>query len=101
MRRNNRKKEPQNRKSIILRLMLLAFSAYCIYSISSYAVELIKTKQEQEEYNKQINESQLTIDELNHLLDSEDNSELVEHAARDKLGYVYSYEQVYTDISNN
>ena len=101
MRKNNPKKETKKRKSIILRLVLLAFSAYCIYSISSYAVELIKIKQEQEEYSKQINERQLTVDELQHMLDSEDNSGLIEHAARDKLGYVYSYEQVYTDISNN
>ena len=81
--------------------MLLAFSAYCIYSISSYAVDLIKIKQESAEVIKQNNETQLAVDELQHMLDSEDNSEIIEHAARDKLGYVYSYEQVYTDISNN
>ncbi|HIZ17318.1 MAG TPA: septum formation initiator family protein [Firmicutes bacterium] len=101
MRKNQRKKETKQRKSIILRLVLLAFSAYCIYSISSYAVDLIKIKQESAEVIKQNNETQLAVDELQHMLDSEDNSEIIEHAARDKLGYVYSYEQVYTDISNN
>lgn len=101
MRKNQRKKETKQRKSIILRLVLLAFSAYCIYSISSYAVDLIKIKQESAEFIKQNNETQLAVDELQHMLDSEDNSEIIEHAARDKLGYVYSYEQVYTDISNN
>lgn len=101
MRKSNRKKETKKRKSIILRLVLLIFSAYCIYSISSYVVELIKIKQESEEVIKQANETQMSIDELNHLLADEDNSGLIEHAARDKLGYVYSYEQVYTDISNN
>ena len=99
--RNSQKKGQRKRKSVILRLILLIFSAYCIYSISSYAIELIKIKQESEEVHKQINETNMTIDELNQLLSSEDNSKIVEHAARDKLGYVYSYEQVYTDISNN
>ena len=99
--RNSQKKGQRKRKSVILRLILLIFSAYCIYSISSYAIELIKIKQESAEVIKQNNETQLAVDELQHMLDSEDNSEIIEHAARDKLGYVYSYDQVYTDISNN
>lgn len=99
--RNSQKKGQRKRKSVILRLILLIFSAYCIYSISSYAVDLIKIKQESAEVIKQNNETQLAVDELQHMLDSEDNSEIIEHAARDKLGYVYSYDQVYTDISNN
>ncbi len=95
-----RKETPKKRKSVILRCALLVFSVYCIYMIASYQVELIKTKQEAEQYKTEISERQLKIDELQHMLDQDDNSALIEHAARDKLGYVYSYEQVYTDISN-
>lgn len=95
-----RQKTQKKRKSVLLRIALLVFFVYCIYMIASYQVELIKTKQETAKYKEEISERQLKLDELQHLLDQDDNSEIIERAARDKLGYVYSYERSWVDIGN-
>ena len=39
------------------------------------------------------------IEELEKLLEDGSHSELIERAARERLGYVYSDEQIFIDIS--
>jgi len=41
------------------------------------------------------------IAELKAMLQDESNTQIIEKAARERLGYIYSDEQVFVDISGN
>ena len=41
------------------------------------------------------------IAELKAMLSDESNTQIIEKAARERLGYIYSDEQVFIDISGN
>ena len=51
------------------------------------------------EMQKELKETE--IEELKALLDTGSKEELIERAARERLGYVYSDEQIFIDISGN
>ena len=74
----------KRRKSVILRLLLLAFSVYILISLINYQVQLTNHRRDLE---------------LERLLESGTESQLIERAARERLGYVYPDEQVYVDLS--
>ena len=89
----------KKRKSIILRVLFLAFTIYIIISLTSLQVQLIGLKRELNSKNARYNELNLEIDEALHLLDSGNETELIEKTARERLGYYYPDEEVYIDIS--
>lgn len=89
------------RKSIILRLAILVFAVYMIVSLSSLWVQLVSSRKELARLNMEAEEKTLKISELSRLLEDGTESELIERAARDRLGYVYADEQVYIDISGS
>ena len=43
----------------------------------------------------------LTIQEYKTLLESDSHAAIIEKAARERLGFVYSDEEIYIDISGN
>ena len=88
-------------KSIILRVLVLCVSVYLIYSLSSLWTELAEGKKRLDEYNQQIAETEQKIEEYKILLDDGNEKEIIEKAARDRLGYVFADEQVYIDVSGN
>ena len=87
------------RKSVILRILLLAFSVYIIISLTNLQVQLIDRTRELKSGEALLAAKNLQIDELVRLLDSGTEAELIEKAARERLGYVYPDEQVYVDLS--
>lgn len=89
----------KNRKSIIFRILFLAFTIYIIISLTSLQVQLIGLKRELNSKTARYNELNLEIDEALHLLDSGNETEFIEKAARERLGYYYPDEEVYIDIS--
>jgi len=89
----------KKKKSILLRLALLAFAAYSIYHIAAYQVRLFDMRQQLDQLAAEGDSRQLRLSELEALLNSEDNSELVEFAARDRLGYVFTNEIVIIDVN--
>ncbi len=89
----------KKRKSIIFRILFLAFTVYIIISFTSLQVELIGKKREESSKNAYYNEINLKIEEAKHYLESGNETELIEKAARDRLGYYYPDEEVYIDIS--
>ncbi len=88
-------------KSIILRLVVLGVCAYFIVSLTSLYSTLNKKQKELNELT--LKESQLknNIEEMKNLLSSDSNDELIEKAARERLGYIFPNEQIYIDISGS
>ncbi len=93
-------KRRQN-KSIILRLIVLVFCAYFVVTLAGLWNNLREKQQElatlKLEYDQRVND----VEELKALLSAESDTELIEKAARERLGYVYSNEQIFIDISGN
>lgn len=87
------------RKSVILRILLLVFSVYIIISLTNLQVQLVNRKRELKSGEALLEAKNLQISELVRLLDSGTEAELIEKAARERLGYVYPDEQVFVDLS--
>ena len=89
----------KKRKSIIFRIIFLAFTIYIIISLTSLQVQLIGLKRELNSKTAHYNELNLEIEEALHLLDSGNETELIEKTARERLGYYYPDEEVHIDLS--
>ncbi len=91
-------KEKKN-KSLFLRLAVIAFGVYILYALVSFQVDITKKRAElaavKEEYNRQ----QIENEELQRTLDTYGTNDFIESMARDKLGYAYSDEHFYVDVS--
>ena len=77
----------KKRKSIIFRIIFLAFTVYIIISLTCLQVQLIGLKRELNSKTAHYNELNLEIEEALHLLDSGNETELIEKTARERLGY--------------
>lgn len=95
------KQKPKRRKSILLRLIVLGVSVFMIADLVGRGNELAKYKAELAEVEKQRDIKLGEIEELEELLDKDAYSAVIEKAARERLGYVYSDEIIYIDISGN
>ena len=95
------KRKQRRRKSIVLRLIVLGVSVFMIVDLIWLSNELTKYKSELAEVEKQRDTKLSDIDELEGLLDEDAYSEVIEKAARERLGYVYSDEKIFIDISGN
>lgn len=96
MKRNGKKKS-----SVILRIAAVALAVYMIVSLCTLWQNLVKEQNSLAELEKVKAEKISQIDYLTSLLESGNESEIIEKAARERLGYVYSDEQVFIDISGN
>ncbi len=95
------KRRPKKQKSIILRLFVLLLCGYFTISLASLWSELNDSLKELEELKQQQLLEENEIKELKELLKEESNIPLIEKAARERLGFVYSNEQVFVDISGD
>lgn len=93
------KKGNSKRKSVILRVVLLAFSVYVIYLLGSTQFELMSLRREEEALRTEVEERSKKVKEYNNLLKNGDEKDFIEKAAKDKLGFVFPNEQVFVDIS--
>ena len=95
------KRKPKKQKSIILRLLILGVCAYMTVTLGSLWNVLSDTKNERdtlkEQYDQEIND----IEQLKSMLESDSDDKIIEKAARERLGYIYSDEQIFIDISGN
>lgn len=95
------KRKPKRKKSVIVRLVVLGVSIYMVATLVGLGNELGEAKAELKKYEHQRDSLKLTIDEYKSLLDSDSHAAIIEKAARERLGYVYSDEEIYIDISGN
>lgn len=87
-------KSKQNH-SVLLRLALLAFSIYLIVSMWSVHAELTQKEKELSDKQAALESYLLQNEELTNLLRTGSDKEIIERAARDRLGYVYKDEIVF------
>ena len=95
------KRRPKKQKSILLRLFVLLLCGYFTISLASLWSELNDSLNKLEELKQQQIQEENEIKELKELLKEESNIPLIEKAARERLGFVYSNEQVFVDISGD
>ncbi len=94
-------KRKRRRKSIILRLLVLGVAGYMIFTVVGLWNTLAEDKQRLAESIKQRDSLQAQVDEIRALLDDGSQAELIERAARERLGYVFADEEIYIDISGS
>ncbi len=95
------RQKPKRRKSALLHLIVLGVSVYMVAVLIGLGNELAEVKAELKAYENQRDALELTIDEYKELLESDSHSDIIEKAARERLGFVYSDEEIYIDISGN
>lgn len=94
-------KKKRRRKSIFLRLFVLGVAGYFIFSGTGTLNKLNEEKKRLAELEAERDEKQAQVDEIRALLDEGSQSELIERAARERLGYVFADEEIYIDISGS
>ena len=98
------KQKPKRKKSVIVRLIVLGVAVYMVatlINLVNLGNELAENLAQLAELEKQRDLEKIQIEELKALLDSDSHSAIIEKAARERLGYVYSDEEIYIDISGN
>lgn len=78
--------------------LVIVFSG-CGFTTQLTALEQIN--RELASLNEKIEQQQQKNEELRVMLDEERYSDYIEQIARDKLGYVYSDERVFVDVSGS
>lgn len=91
----------KHNKSIILRIVILGVCAYFIVTLAGLWENLNESQKTLEKLKEQYKTEQNDIMELKALLESDSDNQIIEKAARERLGYIYSNEQVFIDISGN
>ena len=96
--------KPKRRKrSIILRIALLAFAVYIVASIVNQQIQIGQKKQELSMVSQQLNAQNLKNEELKTALETgtTDSDEFIERKAREELNYVKPNERVFVNIAGN
>ncbi len=95
------KQKSKRKKSVIVRVIVLGVAVYMVATLIGLGNQLAESRAKLAEYEKQRDSLKLETKELKTLLDSDSHAAIIEKAARERLGYVYSNEEIYIDISGN
>ncbi len=95
------KRKPKKQKSILLRILIIGVCAYMTITLGSLWNNLNQSKAELEELREQYAVLENDIEQSKALLENDSKAKIIEKAARERLGYIYSDEQVFIDISGN
>jgi len=95
------KRKPKKDKSIILRFLVLAVCGYFVFSLAGLWSEYNKRLEEYEIVKVEEKTKSNEIAELRAVLESDDDTAIIERAARERLGFIGPGEQVYVDVSGN
>lgn len=93
--------ETNRQSSFILRIVLLFFAFGMIFYLGSLIKDYSSAKTDKENLLALRNEKALEAEQLANMLENGSDKDFIERAAREKLGYVYSDEHKYIDISGN
>ncbi len=94
-------RKPKKQRSILLRLIVLGVCAFTTIKLAFLWNDLNAIKKERDELKEQYNQQVNDIEELKAMLESDSNDKIIENAARERLGYIYSDEQIFVDISGS
>ena len=95
------KRKPKQKRSIILKLIIVGFCVYMVATLSNLWSTLNKSRAELKELQVYKQTEEKEIEQLKAILNSDSNKQIIEKAARERLGYIYSDEQIFIDISGN
>ena len=95
------KRKPKKDKSILLRLFVLVVCGYFTFSLVSLWGDLNTEKDELKNEQAKLSAAQNEVAELKAMLEDESDTPIIVKALRDRLGYIYSDEQVFIDVSGN
>ncbi|MBO4694110.1 MAG: septum formation initiator family protein [Clostridia bacterium] len=87
--------------SIIVRLIVLFAASYMVITLIGLYRELSDSQDKLTELKTTLENEQIQIEEYKALLSEGSHADIIEKAARERLGFVYSNEEVYVDISGN
>ncbi len=91
----------KNNKSYFVRFLVLGVCVYLVATLTSLLSTLNESKSQLALLEEQYAAEKNTIEELRTMLENDEDYAIIEKAARERLGYVYSDEQVFIDISGN
>ena len=91
----------KQRKSILVRLLVVVIFLYLLLSLGGLYEQLEEKRQNLVALEQKNAGMKLSIDEMNDLLLNGTEEEIIERAARDRLGYVYADEKVFVDAKGN
>ena len=89
------------KRSIFVRLLVIGVSVYMIATLTGLWKELNEGRNKLAALQQEYAQKQADIDDLRSILSDGSQADLIEKAARDRLGYVYADEEVYIDVSGN
>ena len=92
-------RKKSDKSGLFFRIALLIFAIYTLYSMISLQSELVSVRAELKQKQEEKAQHHISNENLKNLLTNGSQKELIEHAAREKLDYVYANEEVYEDIS--
>lgn len=95
------KRKTKKNKSIIFRVFILAVCGYFTFTLATLWSSLNENKAKLESLKQEYTEKENDIEELKALLNSDSDKQIIEKAARERLGYIYTDEQVFIDISGS
>ena len=81
--------------STLIFFATLAFLTYAIFTLVGLNSKLEKNRNQLNELKRQTIEQQDKNSELSRIIESDDKDDYIERIARERLGLVYSDEQVY------
>ncbi len=96
-----RKARTKQKRSFILKFLILGVCVYMIVTLSNLWTTLNKSQKQLDSLKQEYLNTQNDIEELKNMLKDESNTQIIEKAARERLGYIYSDEQIFIDISGN
>ncbi len=91
----------KRKNSVLRRALLLVVCVYLLFSLGDLEHEYIKQRSALRDEIEKKNIISRQIDELKDLLENGTEADIIEKAARERLGFVYSDEQIFVDISGN
>ena len=98
---NRKPKKQKRQKSILLRVFILFVCGYFAVTLGSLWGKLNDSIKELEDLKAQLQAEENEVEELREVLNADSDTPLIEKAARERLGYIYSDEQVFVDISGD
>lgn len=88
-------------KSIIVRLFVLFLVSYMMITLIGLFRDYREAQNKLTDLKETLKQEQTQVEEYKALLNEGSHADIIEKAARERLGFVYSDEEVYVDISGN
>ena len=91
-------KKTRHNGALFFKAAVLAFAVFSIVSLVRLQSENAQKRLERDALLQQISQCEQNVNELKALLAQGSHDDIIERAAREKLGYVFADEQIYTDV---